>query len=288
MSQHPSITDWPGILPLINMLYEKAIAFGFSPDVCQARLKSLQNPCAFNIFIKVGVIINNKHLKRVEKKIRKTFEPALREQMVEKSASWKSMTSTELEAILANKLKAKNSLFYDYLKQLRAITSRQVLAFLEQVLRDSNIRDLRKSEPNVLLKKVSLLAIVGLMLEQVLDLAERVQEGMRTQELVYVKMTKELGRLLLTYLQPPSPLAFPVASPFNECFRRDDNARTGVSMDGDFWYELYKESESYVPAHLLLIPENESKNAQKESHDDPCAQVLAPEKLRSECSVSSE
>jgi hypothetical protein len=52
----------PNILPLLDILYEDVIEYSFDLDVCQARLRTLQAPCAFYILIKLNGIPNNTHL----------------------------------------------------------------------------------------------------------------------------------------------------------------------------------------------------------------------------------
>jgi hypothetical protein len=156
---------------------------------------------------------------------------------------------------LKEKLVKRKSEFSSYLETLRAFLSQHVFFFLAQILRDSNIKDCRL--PDMRVKRVSLCAVLGLMLEQLLDLVEQCRKKKDEEQVV---KAKQLVGLLLAYLQPPSILSSVPNSPVNQRFGTDASW-AGFYFHDSFWYELYKESVKEIPPHLLFIadqstPEN--------------------------------
>jgi hypothetical protein len=83
-------------------------------------------------------------------------------------------------------------------------------------------------------------------------------------------MLRQLGLVLLNYLEPPSALAFPPSVKINDCFGRDESHITGVFMKDSFWYELYKACSEAIPAHLLHVV------TQKDASKDSVARVPSP------------
>jgi hypothetical protein len=216
VSTSHAIQAWENSLILIDTLYEEIVQLGFAPDVARARLKSLESPCAFNVFIKTNTILSHQKLKSVEAKLEDTFGPKLLQRIRQKHIGY--VPQENLDTKLKDKLGKRVSEFFSYIETLRAFLSQHVFIFLSQILRDSNINDCR--QPDMLVKRVSLCAVLGLMLEQVLDLVEQCRENMEGEQVI---KAERLGRLLLGYLQPPSILASIPDSPVNQSFGKDAN-----------------------------------------------------------------
>jgi hypothetical protein len=222
-------------------MYQDIVALGFYPEIARARLKSLQSPCALNVFIKTNTIIKHRSLEI----IRKTFIDAIHPSMKETLYGKKSKARSQIQSSVDGQI----SQFMSYLKTLRAYMSHHVFVFLASILRYSNIKDCKK--PEMLRKRVSILAILRIMLEQVLDLEDEKSQEFKTR-------MSGLGKVLLGYLQPPSILSFPAGSNLTSCFGKDEAAVAGVFLKDKFWFALYQGSTKTIPPHLLFTNESES------------------------------
>jgi hypothetical protein len=222
-------------------MYQEIVALGFYPEIAWARLKSLQSPCALNVFIKTNTIIKHRSLEIIRKTFIDTIYPSMKETLNGKKSKARSHIQSFVDGCISQ--------FMSYLKILRAYMSHHVFVFLASILRYSNIKDCRK--PEMLRKRVSILAILGIMLEQALDLEDEKSQEFKTR-------MSGLGKVLLGYLQPPSILAFPAESNLTSCFGKDEAAAAGVFLKDKFWFSLYQESTKTIPPHLLFTNKSES------------------------------
>lgn len=253
ISGHPLIKPRAEVLSLLDKLYADLIRLSFDAEVCMGRLAALRGSCAFNIFVKSNTIINNRHLPYVDHGMEGHFKESVEIEIVYSIGAALEKFEDEFQ----KKLEAKKSDYIRQLEVLRAVSSGYVFLVMDEFLRESNIRECRGA--NNLPKQASLLAILGLTLEQVLDFADDAIRSNTLHEDLKT-MLRHLGLVLLSYLEPPSPLAFPEQTEYNKCFGENRTHVTGVFMDDLFWYELYMASSKAIPAHLLQVRDLEKVN----------------------------
>jgi hypothetical protein len=218
----------------MNTTYNTLVRYGFDAQVSSSRIKVLKDPCALNIFVKSNTILNNLHLKFIDSFIEEELKHSVEMEFVEEQIRTGDIqrSEDEVQQLLLSKLELKKAESIRRLEVFRAISSEYVFLVLEEFLRESNIRDC-KGDKN-LSKKASLMATIGLTLEQVLDFADTTQRSGHSDNEMKT-MIKHLGLVLLSYLKPPSALAIPESFGFNKCFGASAVSPAGVFMDDEFW-----------------------------------------------------
>jgi hypothetical protein len=276
----PWIQSNSHLLKLVDEMYQKIIALGFTPDICQARLKALKGLCAFNIFVKTNTILTNQHLSLLDT----DWETILEGDMVgpgkvhrqSRSKKNRLLSSSPHKPLGATELQEKKIKTFEKIGILRAISSEYVFLTLEHLLRDSNLRDwkavrggkqgLDVRDEERFSKRASILAILAVTLEQVLDFSDNLTKSSPI-DIATKRRTRELSLVLLSYLQPPSLLSFPSEAPVNQTFGLlSDNSRD-VFMRNSFWWEFYKETADLLPSHLLQVGLQKQPNPDKAPSD---------------------
>jgi hypothetical protein len=265
LSSLPWVQRHSHLLQLVDKIYQKIIALGFTADICQARLKALQDPCAFNIFVKANTILTNQHLGFLDTE----FETILGAEVIGlgdihcRSPVPKGRPSFKPHKTSgATKLQERKRDAFEKILVLRALSSEYVFLILEQLLRDSNLRDCRDvgtgrqnlgpRDERRSSKRASILAIVAIMLEQVLDFGDSLDKS-GSMDNATKRRTRELSLVLLSYMRPPSLLSFPSEAPVNQTFGLSSDDSRKVFMHNTFWWELYKETADLLPSHLLQV-----------------------------------
>jgi len=247
----------PDLLELVDTLYLEVITLGFLPSVRKARFKALSGPCAFNIFVKTNTVLNNWHIPHVQQVLDNSLAPFVQREIKKVSQSWRRWDKDQLMVEIERETK-------ENIQILRAVASEYLFPVLEEILRESNIRDCKKDSDGS--RRVGLLAIIGLTLEQLLDYVESLNKATLLDAEVSKKSTA-MALILLTYLKPPSLLSFPDAQQLNVCFGVREGTENDVFIENEFWFELYKASAHPVPAHLLQVafepPDQSSVRAKK-------------------------
>ena len=252
MTDISPLKDQPNLLELIDTIYLKIIKLGFVEELCEARSKALRGPCAFNIFVKSNAVLNNWHLNDARRVIEERLRPDVKLDVVQEMTRFgEELSEKAIEQKVAKQLVKRRAETFNNIETLRAQSSEFVCLVLQEILRESNIRKCRDAP-----ERVSLLAVVALTLEQVLDLVDN-PLGLSTWDDRSVVMSRRMALVLLSYLHPPSALSFPKATALNRCFGKCPKSTAGVFMKDEFWYELYKASEHAIPAHLLQIAETQ-------------------------------
>jgi hypothetical protein len=261
ISTFPGVKTSPYPLEWIDALYAEVLPWGFPRDVGLSRLKSLKSHCAFNIFVKTNAIINHIALKSMDEKLKDLVKSDLFQRF--------SIPDNMIEMVMKKQYVKTRAEFFSYIETLRAFVSQHVFAFLASVLRYSNIRDCGK--PETLFKRVSILAVLGLMLEQMLDFADHLK-GLNPEILSERRrITTDIGRVLLGHLQELSVLAFPSNPPLARCFGKDKSAILGIFFKDQFWHELFKESSKSIPPHILFLADEGDQEACHGGDDICCA-----------------
>jgi hypothetical protein len=271
MSGHSFIKRHPEVLDLLDELYNTIVVYGFDDEVSTSRKLALKGSCAFNIFVKSNTVINNRHLKFVDRLMEDRLREVVEINLLTNPDALQNESEDEVQQKLLSALEVKKAENVRHLEILRAITSEYVFLVLEEFLREVNIRDCKGNQMPA--KKASLLAALGLTLEQVLDFAESTTRS-KSLDSEMEKMLRHLGLVLLSYLEPPSSIAFPESVEINECFGKDPNDVTGVFMKDTFWYELWKASSNAIPAQLLQVATQE---APKPESPNPEPNPLLPQ-----------
>jgi hypothetical protein len=267
ISGHPFLQRHPETIVILDQLYSEIVLYGFDADVSSARIAALHGPCAFNVFVKSNTVINNLYLPFIEESMENRLRETVEIDLLTNLDTSRQMSDDEIQQNLLLRLELKKVESVRHLEVLRALSSESVFQFLEELLREINIRDCRGF--NQLPKKASLLAAVGLTLEQVLNFADSASRT-KTLDSELKAMLRQLGLVLLNYLEPPSALAFPPSVKINDCFGRDESHITGVFMEDSFWYELYKACSKAIPTHLLQVV------TKKDALNDPVARARSP------------
>jgi hypothetical protein len=249
ISTFPGVKTSPYPLEWIDALYAEVLPWGFSRDVGLSRLKSLKSHCAFNILVKTNAILNHVALKCMNEKL----EERIKSDLIHRF----SIPNVMIEMVMEKQYARTRADFFSYIETLRSFVSQHVFAFLATVLRYTNIKDCGKEE--TLFKRVSILAVLGLMLEQMLDFADHLKDAMPGIDTERMRMTKDVGRVLLGHLNELSALAFPSSRKLAQCFGKDESAIIGVFLKDEFWHELYKESSESIPPHILFLAENDKE-----------------------------
>jgi hypothetical protein len=254
MSELPWMTEHLNILGFVDTIYAGIIKYAFSADTCQARLKALEGPCAFNVFIKTNAIFNHQRLKYVDTEIEEILKEDVEIKLLRRHEQMAGLTEDEVQQHILSDLEIQKDIFLHSVETLRALSSEYVFLALQELLRESNIRDCK--DPSNLHKRVGLFAIVGLTLEQVLDFEETSRRA-KTLDKDTETTLRHLAIVLLSYLQPPSDLSFPKATKLNSTIGKSESSSVGVFMKNSFWFELYKASSGTVASHLLhIVPED--------------------------------
>ena len=214
MSGHQFLKRHPETLAMLDQLYGEIVVYGFDEDVSSARMAALRGPCAFNIFVKSNTVINNRHLHFIDTSMEDRLWAAVQIDFVTSLDPCHQLSDNEIQQKLLSQLEVKKAESVRHLEVLRALSSESVFQLLEELLREINIRDCKGF--NQLPKKASLLAAVGLTLEQVLDFADSA-ERTKTLDSELKAMLHQLGLVLLNYLEPPSALALPSSVKMNDC-----------------------------------------------------------------------
>ena len=266
LSNLPWIQRNSHLLQLVDDLYQRIIELGFTPDICQARLEALRGPCAFNIFVKANTILTNQHLGFLHTEM----ETILRADVVGQADIHRQfrVNQKRLSSLTPHKqsgtaeLQRRKIKTFEKIGVLRALSSEYVFLTLEHLLRDSNLRDckdlgrgkqsLAVRDERRFSKRASILAIIAVTLEQVLDFGDSLTKPSPI-DTATKRQTRELSLVLFSYLWPPSPLSFPSEAPVNQTIGLSSDTPQEVFMHNSFWWELYKETADLLPSHLLHV-----------------------------------
>jgi hypothetical protein len=272
MSAHSFLKQYPDILGLLDNLYDTIVGCGFDEQMSRSRIVALSGPCAFNIFVKTNTVLNNRHVKFIDNTLENYSREVAEIKMLTDGYPTDTMTQDGVQQKILSLMEIKKFDTIQQLEVLRAISSEYAFLVLEEFLRESNIRDCKGS--NNLAKKASLLAFIGLTLEQVLDFSESAIRS-KTLDSELTRMLRHLGFVLLSYLEPPSALAFPEGNNINICFGKSSRDVTGVFLENAFWYELWKSSSNAIPSHLLQVLPSPKPAADPPSLANPCVPPIA-------------
>jgi len=229
MTDISTFKDQPNLLELIDAIYLEIIKFGFVEEVCEARSKALHGPCAFNVFVKSNAVLNNWHLNDARRIVEERLRPDVELDVFQNMTRFGEKLSREaIQQNVAKQLLKRGAETFKNIETLRALSSEYVCLVLQEILRESNIRECRDDDK--IPKRVSLLAVVALTLEQVLDLVDN-SLRLSTWDDRSAVMSRHMALVLLSYLHPPSALSFPKASALNRCFGKSYESTAGVFFE---------------------------------------------------------